>query len=38
MHKAAALEQADDHKGIELRNSMAGAWAEIPLFLLFSIR
>jgi hypothetical protein len=25
MHKAAALEQADDHKGIELRNNMAGA-------------
>jgi hypothetical protein len=25
MHKAVALEQADDHKGIELRNNMAGA-------------
>jgi hypothetical protein len=25
MHKAAALEQADDHKGVELRNGMAGA-------------
>jgi hypothetical protein len=25
MHKAAALEQADDHKGVELRNNMAGA-------------
>ena len=25
MHQAVALEQVDDHKGVELRNGMAGA-------------
>jgi hypothetical protein len=25
MHKASAVESADDHTGIELRNNMAGA-------------